>query len=44
MPRSLSKPHSASHRLERVGELIRHAVAEILPAAICATRRLIAIR
>ena len=30
MPRSFSKPHSASHRLERVGELIRHAVAEIL--------------
>ncbi len=30
MPPSLSKPHSTSHRLERVGELIRHAVAEIL--------------
>jgi ribosome-binding factor A len=30
MPRSLSKPHSASHRLERVGELIRQVVAEIL--------------
>ena len=30
MPRSFSNPHSASHRLERVGELIRHAVAEIL--------------
>jgi ribosome-binding factor A len=30
MPRTFSKPHSASHRLERVGELIRHAVAEIL--------------
>src|SRR5271167_1027986 len=30
MPRSFSKPHGASHRLERVGELIRHAVAEIL--------------
>ena len=30
MPRSFSKPHSASHRLERVGELIRHAIAEIL--------------
>jgi ribosome-binding factor A len=30
MPRSLSKPRAASHRVERVGELIRHAVAEIL--------------
>jgi ribosome-binding factor A len=30
MPPSLSKPHNTSHRLERVGELIRHAVAEIL--------------
>jgi ribosome-binding factor A len=30
MPRSFSKPHGATHRLERVGELIRHAVAEIL--------------
>jgi ribosome-binding factor A len=30
MPRSLSKPHSASHRVERVGELIRHALADIL--------------
>jgi ribosome-binding factor A len=30
MPRSFSKPHGTSHRLERVGELIRHAVAEIL--------------
>jgi ribosome-binding factor A len=30
MPRSFSKPHGASHRLERVSELIRHAVAEIL--------------
>ena len=30
MPRSFSKPHSATHRLERVGELIRHAVAEII--------------
>ncbi len=30
MPRSYSKPHGTSHRLERVGELIRHAVAEIL--------------
>ena len=30
MPRSVAKPHSASHRLERVGELIRHAIAEIL--------------
>jgi ribosome-binding factor A len=30
MSRSLTKPHSASHRLERVAELVRHAVAEIL--------------
>ena len=30
MPRSFSKPHAGNHRLERVGELIRHAVAEIL--------------
>jgi ribosome-binding factor A len=30
MPRSFSKPHGSSHRLERVGELIRHAVADIL--------------
>ena len=30
MSRSFSKPHAASHRLERVGELIRHAVADIL--------------
>jgi ribosome-binding factor A len=30
MSRSISKPRSASHRLERVGELIRHAVADIL--------------
>jgi ribosome-binding factor A len=30
MPRSFSRPHGASHRHERVGELIRHAVAEIL--------------
>jgi ribosome-binding factor A len=30
MPRSLSKPHAPSHRVERVGELIRHAVADIL--------------
>jgi ribosome-binding factor A len=30
MPHSFSNPHGASHRLERVGELIRHAVAEIL--------------
>ena len=30
MSRSFSKPHSTSHRLERVGELIRHAIAEIL--------------
>jgi len=30
MSRSLSKPHAPSHRAERVGELIRHAVADIL--------------
>jgi ribosome-binding factor A len=30
MPRPFSKPHSARHRLERVGELIRHALADIL--------------
>jgi len=30
VPRSLSKPHSPSHRVERVGELIRHALADIL--------------
>jgi ribosome-binding factor A len=30
MSRSFSKPRSASHRLERVSELIRHAVADIL--------------
>ena len=30
MSRSFSTPRSASHRLERVGELIRHAVADIL--------------
>ena len=30
MSRSLSKPHAPSHRTERVGELIRHAVADIL--------------
>ncbi len=30
MPRSSSKPHAPSHRVERVGELIRHALAEIL--------------
>jgi ribosome-binding factor A len=30
MPRSFSKPHNTNHRLERVGELIRHAFAEIL--------------
>ena len=30
MPRSFSKPHGSSHRLERVGELVRHAVADIL--------------
>ncbi len=29
MPRSFSKPHSTSHRLERVGELVRHAIADI---------------
>jgi ribosome-binding factor A len=29
MSRSFSKPRSASHRLERVGELIRHAIADI---------------
>ena len=30
MSRSFSKPRSASHRFERVGELIRHALADIL--------------
>jgi ribosome-binding factor A len=30
MSRSLSKPHAGSHRVERVGELIRHALADIL--------------
>jgi ribosome-binding factor A len=30
MSRSLSKLHAPSHRTERVGELIRHAVADIL--------------
>jgi ribosome-binding factor A len=30
MSRSLSKPRAASRRVERVGELIRHAVADIL--------------
>jgi ribosome-binding factor A len=30
MSRSSSKPRAASHRLERVSELIRHAVADIL--------------
>jgi ribosome-binding factor A len=30
MSRSLSKPHAPSHRVERVGELIRHALADIL--------------
>jgi ribosome-binding factor A len=30
MSRSSSKPHAPSHRVERVGELIRHAVADIL--------------
>jgi ribosome-binding factor A len=30
MSRSSSKPRAASHRLERVGELIRHALADIL--------------
>lgn len=29
MSRSFSKPHSANHRLERVGELVRHAIADI---------------
>jgi ribosome-binding factor A len=29
MSRSFSRPHSTSHRLERVGELIRHAIADI---------------
>jgi ribosome-binding factor A len=30
MSRSLSNSHAASHRVERVGELVRHAVADIL--------------
>ena len=30
MSRSLSKSHGPSHRVERVGELIRHAVSDIL--------------
>jgi ribosome-binding factor A len=30
MSRSLSKPNAPSHRVDRVGELIRHAVADIL--------------
>jgi ribosome-binding factor A len=30
MSRSLSKSHTPSHRVERVGELIRHAIADIL--------------
>jgi ribosome-binding factor A len=30
MSRSISRSHGVSHRLERVGELIRHACAEIL--------------
>ena len=30
MSRSLSKPNAPSHRVERVGELIRHALADIL--------------
>jgi ribosome-binding factor A len=30
MSRSSSKPRGPSHRVERVGELIRHAVADIL--------------
>ena len=30
MSRSLSKPNAPSHRVERVGELIRHAAADIL--------------
>jgi ribosome-binding factor A len=30
MSRSSSKSHAPTHRLERVGELIRHAIAEVL--------------
>lgn len=30
MSRFISRPHGPSHRLERVGELIRHAIADIL--------------
>lgn len=30
MSRSSFKPHAPSHRVERVGELIRHAIADIL--------------
>jgi ribosome-binding factor A len=30
MSRSISKPHGARHRLERVSELVRHALADIL--------------
>ena len=30
MSHSSSKPHTTTHRAERVGELIRHAVADIL--------------
>jgi len=30
MPRSLTNPRTQSHRVERVGELVRHAVADIL--------------
>jgi ribosome-binding factor A len=30
MSRTLSKSHATTHRVERVGELIRHALAEIL--------------
>ena len=30
MPRPSPKSHAPTHRLERVGELIRHALAEIL--------------
>jgi ribosome-binding factor A len=33
MSRSSFKPHAPSHRVERVGELIRHAVADILARA-----------
>ena len=30
MPRPSSRSHAPTHRVERVGELIRHALAEIL--------------